>query len=260
MTNRGEPSSPDAASIRSKRGRPSALEKETAPLAEHRVEAVERALTILAAFADGDPAFTLAALARRTSLNPSTVLRLSGSLVRFGYLHRSDAGLFRLGPMPLQLGLRYRDSFALADYVRPALARLAESTGETAAFYIREGAHRICLFRHQARRAIRHHVEEGARLPLDRGASAHVLVAFGPSGRKPSQAPVRARGYATSFGERDPESAAVAAPVFGWDGQLIGALGIVGLLSRLREADPDDLGAKVKKEAAKITASLGGDR
>ena len=242
-----------------RRGRPPAApEKRVAPPAEHRVEAVERALTILEAFADGEPAFTLAALARRTGLNPSTILRLSGSLVRFGHLRRGENGLFRLGPTTLRLGVRYRDSFALADHVRPALARLAGETRETAAFYVREGGQRTCLFRHQACRPVRHHVEEGARLPLDKGASAHVLVAFDAAAQ--GQASLRARGYVVSLGERDPESAGIAAPVFGPDGQLVGALGIAGLLSRLKNADLDALGRTVADEAARITSELSGRR
>ncbi|MEJ1975751.1 MAG: IclR family transcriptional regulator [Acetobacteraceae bacterium] len=243
-----------------RRGRPSAAERagqEGDGVNEHRVEAVERALSILAAFIDNRPALTLAEIAERTGLYPSTILRLAGSLARFGYLHRGSDGSFRLGPTPMQLGALYRESFRLTDYVRPVLALLVERTEQTAAFYIRDGARRICLYRHHTRRMIRHHIDEGTELPLHLGASAHVLMAF-TDGDKDRYATVRRLGYAISLGERDPETAAIAAPVFGADGRLVGALSVTGLASRFQAGDTQPMVEAVVELAQKLTQELGG--
>lgn len=225
------------------------------PAAEQRVDAVERALSILDAFTTGDPSLSLSEIAERTGLYPSTILRLAASLARFGYLHREPQGRFRLGPTPLRLGILYREAFRMTDYVRPVLAKLVEITNETAAFYVREGDKRICLYRHHTPQLIRHHLEEGTELPLDRGASAHVLVAFGGEGGDLS---VRRRGYAVSLGERDPQTAAIAAPVFGPGQRLAGSLGITGLLSRFQEADVDKLASVVVDHADQLSRVLGG--
>jgi len=218
---------------------------------------VERALSILDAFDAAHPVLSLANIATRTGFYPSTILRLTASLIRFGYLHRGGDGRFRLGPTPLRLAVLYRESFRLTDYVRPALAELVERTGETAAFYVREGKHRICLYRHYTPRLVRHHIEEGAGLPLDRGASAHVLMAFGGEARRRDEA-VRQRGFAVSLGERDPETAAIAAPVFGSDGQLVGAVGIAGPLSRFQDSDLQAPTQAVLDAAMGLTRALGG--
>jgi DNA-binding IclR family transcriptional regulator len=224
---------------------------------EQRVEAVERALSVLDAFADGTPRLSLAEIAERTGLYPSTVLRLAASLDRFGYLHRGADGLFRLGPTPLRLGLLYRDAFDLADHVRPALARLVERKGETAAFYVREGDRRVCLYRHHSPRLIRHHVEEGAVLPLDRGASGRVLMAF-TGGTGPLHEEVRARGWYLSLGERDPEVAAIAAPIFGRGRHFLGALGVIGPRNRFETESHDKLAALITEEAGRLSRGLGG--
>lgn len=247
---------------RARRGRPPKTASSTslASATEHRVEAVERALGILDAFIDNDPCLTLSAIARRTGMHASTILRLAASLIRFGYLRRLEDGRFRLGPTPLQLGIIYRNGFDLADYVRPALGRLAGTTGETAAFYVVDGEKRICLFRHHADTTIRHHVEEGARLPMGKGASAHVLAAFGTDDDDLERVKIRQQGYATSLGERDPESAAIAAPVFGPDGRLVGSLGIAALLSRLLRKDREQLTRDVIETAREVTVRLGGRR
>ncbi|MCJ2052909.1 IclR family transcriptional regulator [Methylobacterium sp. J-070] len=221
------------------------------------MDAVERALAILDAFTEDRVRLTLAEIAHRTGLYPSTVLRLAGSLSRFGYLNRDDNGQYRLGPTPLRLGQLYRQTFDLTDYVRPALARLSEATGETAAFYIRDGDKRICLYRHHAPRMIRHHLEEGAQLPLDRGAGGRVLLAY-TGAIDPGSAAIRECGLAISLGERDSETAAIATPVHGNHGTFLGALGIIGLRSRFEGERIDLLSQLLRAEASSLTRLLSG--
>ena len=221
-----------------------------------RVESVERALSLLDAFSDGDDRLSLAQLTHKTGLYRSTILRLAGSLQLTGYLHRDAEGFFRLGPTLWRLGSLYQRSFKLADYIRPALADLAQTTGETSAFYIREGDERIVLYRHHADRLMRHHLEEGASLPLDRGAGGRILRAY-TGGSTPSDADIRSAGFYISDGERDPETAAVAAPVFTIDGTFVGALGVIGSRTRLNGDHLTWVKDVLLKQAAELSQSLG---
>jgi DNA-binding IclR family transcriptional regulator len=219
------------------------------------VEAVDRALALLDAFADGTPRLSLTELARRTGLWPSMLLRLAASLVRGGMLVRGADGLFRLGPATFRLGLLYRAGFDLAEQLRPALAQLAADTAETAAFFVREGDARLCLFRHEADRPVRHAMREGDLLPLDRDAAGHVLSAFtGLPGKR--LAAVRAAGLAMSLGERDPDAAAIAAPVFG-SGGFVGALSVSGPIGRFDAARRPPLEAALRQAAAALSRALG---
>jgi DNA-binding IclR family transcriptional regulator len=223
---------------------------------EQRVEAVERALAILEAFAQGGPRLPLGELARRTGLYRSTILRLAASLERNGYLHRDGDGQFRLGPTLWRLGVRYQNAFNLADYVRPVLRQVVDELGETAAFYIREGDRRICLYRLNSERTVRSHLEEGADLPLDRGASARVLVAF-TGGKGDLYERIRSRGSYVSLGERDPEAAAVAVPVLG-AGRLAGALGVTGPRNRFARAACARMERVLVERAAALGRALSG--
>jgi DNA-binding IclR family transcriptional regulator len=205
-------------------------------MSQDKVAAVERALTILNAFKADKPQMALAEVASATGFYKSTILRLAGSLERYGYLIRQQDGLFRLGPSLWRLGSIYRHGFNLGDVIRPELGRLVEATGETASFYVREKEARVCLFRHNSPQAARHHLDEGAQLPMDAGASAHVLRAFSDAKGAKTRI-VKDQGYAISLGERDPHVAAVAVPVFDIASRFRGALAISGLITRFDEKE-----------------------
>lgn len=212
-------------------------------MTEDRVAAVERALKLLEAFADGTPQLSLAELAARSGFYKSTILRLARSLERFGYLTRDVDGRYRLGPTPARLGALYLDRGDRGALIRPVLRRLRDASAQTASFYVRNGNTRTCLYRENSEREIRHHLEEGARLPLALGAAGKVLLAYGeaPKGSPPSDAPGRALqqlrrdGYAVSRGERDPHIAAVAVPLFDAAGAFLGALCLSGLTAQFTE-------------------------
>lgn len=197
-------------------------------MAEQRVEAVERALTLLEAFADGAPQLSLAELAARTGFYKSTILRLARSLERFGYLRRGAGGGYRLGPTLARLGSLTAGQGDHGDAIRAMLRELRDSSSQTASFYVRSGDQRVCLYRVNSEREIRHHLEEGARLPLGLGAAGKVLLAYGDS-PDPHLQKVRDEGYAMSEGERDPHIAAVAVPLFDAAGDFVGALCLSGL-------------------------------
>jgi DNA-binding IclR family transcriptional regulator len=222
-----------------------------------RVEAVERALSIVEAFADGTPRLTLSALAKRTGHYPSTILRLCNSLQQWGYLQRDADGCFRLGPSLWRLGILYQNSFDLERYVRPVLQLLVAELGETAAFYVKEGNHRICLYRSYAKGAFGHHVEEGARLPLDVGASAHVLMAFnGAAGEKYER--IRLDHFHVSHGERMRDAVAVAAPVLGTNNDLVGALSVIGPNHRMKNDTLTGCIKLIKESAIELSRTLQG--
>ena len=217
------------------------------------VDAVERALSILDAFSKDLPELTLTELSTRTGLYKSTILRLAVSLEKFGYMLRGENGKFRLGPAVWRLGAQYRHSFDLAAILRPELETLSEVTQETASFYIREGDMRVCLFRCEPARAIRHTITEGARMALDRGASGKVLLAFG--GTEGDRATI-ANGYALSLGEREAEVAALSVPIRRPDGQLVGALSVSGLITRFSETNRAQLLHALRESQSRLEAQM----
>lgn len=225
------------------------------------VAAVDRALTILRAFeGEGEPApLTLAALARRTGLYKSTMLRLIVSLQAFGYIVQLPDGRYQLGPTLFRLGTAYQRGNRLYDHVTPVMRELVGQGTESPSFHIRHDAKsRLCVLRIDSQHATLDRVSAGALLPLDRGAAGTIILAFedGMAGEKYDRA--RATFSAVSYGERDPDCAGIASPVFGADGKLAGALSVSGPRSRFTEDNVKAMVAAVADAAQRITRSLGG--
>lgn len=225
------------------------------------VAAVDRALTILRAFeGEGDPEpLTLAALARRTGLYKSTMLRLIVSLQAFGYIVQLPDGRYHLGPTLFRLGSVYQRGNRVYDQVTPVMRELVGQGTESPSFHIRHDARRrLCVLRIDSQHATLDRVSAGALLPLDRGAAGTVILAFEDAAAGEKYDRVRAAYSAVSYGERDPDCAGIASPVFGADGKLVGALSVSGPRSRFTDDNVTRMAAAVAAAAQRITRSLGG--
>lgn len=221
------------------------------------VASADRALTLLAAFRKGDRMLSLAELAERTGLVKSTIMRLAISLEAHGFLAREDDGSYRLDAEVLRLGTIYTQSFRLEAHVMPVLEELVARTGETAAFYVRRGEQRICLFRVDSPHLLRMHVRVGDALPLDSSGIAQVLRAFSP---RPLPAYVAALDLPiVTMGATDPHTGAMAMPVFGPGDRLAGALALSAPVIRWT---PEALAAArplLAEAAAALTRRIGGE-
>lgn len=193
--------------------------------------AVDRALSLLSAFQAADVTLGLTELASRTRLYKSTALRLLASLEHAGFIQKFNDGRYGLGAEVARLHGIYAASFSLDRVVLPVLRELVSMTGESAAFHVRQGDSRLCLYRVDSPHPVRDHIRAGDLLPLDRGTGGRTLVAFDPtlnrSLGKHDRAfyeRIRSDGYYASVGDRLSEVAGISAPVFMSDLRLAGAL------------------------------------
>jgi DNA-binding IclR family transcriptional regulator len=243
---------------------PSSLpSKPERPSAPGGAAAVDRALSLLSAFHGDDASLSLAQLAERTDLYKSTALRLLASLEHAGMVQKLEDGRYGLGAEIARLHSLYAASFSLERVVLPALKRLVQATGESAAYHVLQGqgdkVTRLCLFRVDSPHPVRDHIRAGDVLPADRGTGGRVLMAFdlarqqglGVRERR-LYAAIRAQGFHAAVGDRLAEVAGISAPVFHADGSIAAALTLTmpahryqqGLVKPLLEA-ARGLGGKV---------------
>lgn len=217
------------------------------------VAAVDRALSLLAAFSPETPVLSLIELAERTQQYKSTVLRLLASLEHARLVQRTVDGRYALGPEVARLQQVYAASFSLEAVVMPALRDLVAQTRESAAFHVRQGHQRLCLYRVDSPHIVRDHIKAGDLLPLDRGAGGRVLLAFSGERGAP-YAQIRRDQVVIVVGDRVPELSGISAPVFGVVGELVGAITLTMPTERLDRTFQQP----VVDAARRMTEAMGG--
>ncbi len=231
------------------------------PLARrtNTVTAVIRALNLMQLFEMGESTLSLAELSRRAGMHKTTVLRLARTLETVNYMVQTQEGLWRLGPATSWLGAKYQSGFDVNRIVGPTLHELVNATGESASFYVREGNIRSCITRVEGPQSVRHNVRVGEPLPLDKGASGRVILAFS-GGEGGIYEAIRERGFYISIGEREAEVSSVAAPVFSTNWRLLGSVCISGPSSRLTKSRLEKHAQTVIRAASQLSYSLAGAR
>jgi DNA-binding IclR family transcriptional regulator len=184
----------------------------------------------------------LAELCERTGLPRATAHRLAAGLEANRLLARDGEGRWRLGPAVTELAAHVNDPLLAAGAV--VLPGLREITGESVQLYRREGTARICVAALEPPAGLRDTVPVGARLPMNAGSGAKVLLAYSDAATQQAVLPsatfterslaeVRRRGWAQSAAEREPGVASVSAPVRDGRGAVIAAVSVSGPIDRM---------------------------
>ncbi len=211
------------------------------------IRALRRALDVLSCFNFEKKSATLTELARDTNLATATVARILGTLESAQYVHRRPDGRYRIGSELVRLGLVGLQGIQLYNIAPAHLQRLSEETGETAnlsvedengdAYYIRQVPSRM---------AIRHESWLGRKLPARGSANGAALRGeVGPD------------GFTFSRQTVEKDVVAVAAPVFGPDGEICGAFSVTGPSFRISDEDVKRIGICVVRHARAASEELG---
>ncbi|MCU1459686.1 MAG: transcriptional regulator, IclR family [Actinomycetia bacterium] len=199
------------------------------------VGVLDKSVAVLAALSEHGP-LSLADLVAATGLSRPTAHRLAVALETHGMVGRDDSGRFRLGLRLLAWGTRANEASGMVELARPVLEALRDRTGESTQLYVREDGNRVCVASAERPSGLRDTVPVGAVLPIERGSGGKVLLAWGDAPADPSTraelAAIRAQGWASSVGEREPGVASVSAPVLDGSGHLLGAISVSGPLDR----------------------------
>ncbi len=145
------------------------------PMRQHSgIGVLDKAMGVLHAVAE-EPC-SLTELCARTGLPRATAHRLAVGLEVHRLLTRDSDGQWCPGPGLAELAATANDPLiAAAGLILP---RLREITGESVQLYRREGTQRICVASMEPPTGLRDTVLVGARLPMNAGSGAKVLLAW----------------------------------------------------------------------------------
>lgn len=214
---------------------------------------------------------------------PRTVcIRLLRTLELEGLVERdSETGRYRLGLELFRLGSAALHRTDLRSAAARPMAALARATGDVVCLMVESDLQSLCIERVDGDYPIRNlTVDVGLRKPLHYGAASFALLSFLPEEKierilsQPLDAPtpytivdpdtIRARiqevrrlGYAVSDQDSVEHTAAVGAPIFGYQGEVVAALSAGGPKHRYPPERIPEVAALVMSTAAEISRRLG---
>ncbi len=220
------------------------------------IQSIERAAAILRTLATGSGALRLSEISAAVHLSKGTAHGILRTLVEVGFVEQDrDTGRYHLGDGLGELRSHGLDSNELRARSMNWADPLASRSGEAVRVAALVGMDVLVVHYVFRPDHTRQHADVGAHLPIHATALGKVLLAHSPGTQQllptgsltsytsrtitdPARLradlmQIRKRDHAVEFGEHLPDQAAVAAPIVGPGGLVVGAVGVHGDLDRI---------------------------
>jgi len=242
---------------------------------------VERVLSLLEWLAENPGQHGVREIARATSMQKSTAHRMLAALGKHHWVRQAaEDGKYSIGLKVLQLASAVLGRNTLLDVAAPICRELAQSAGEAVYVGVREGDHVVIIHKVGGLRGIRFEEDVGTRAYLHTTAIGkailagltddEIISALKPAGlpRRTSSsihqwkalarqiAGIRRSGFAESDEENYIGALGIAAAVRDHTGQVVAAITVAGLKSRMLGERHAIVGL-VRQAAARISLELG---
>jgi DNA-binding IclR family transcriptional regulator len=259
------------------------VKQESPDMALGGAQSVDRALALLSLIArHSEAGLSLSGLVSVTGLNKATARRLVLALMRAGLVEQAqDTRAYHLGEEAYLLGLCAQGRHGLLAQAMQDLQRLARETGDAAFLSVRRGLHSVCLHREDGAHPIRTYaLLPGGHHPLGVGAGSLAMLSalpdteieailaanaselasnypkLGQDTLRAQVAQTRARGIALNPGLIFEDSWGLGVALHGPGGQLVGALSLAAVESRMKEPRRTELAENLRAAARAIEARL----
>jgi DNA-binding IclR family transcriptional regulator len=238
-------------------------------------QAIDRAALLVDLVVRADEPLAFIELQEESELPKSTLSRLLSALERAGLVERTeDTGAYVAGRLFWLYATRHDPWEEMVRLARPTLQKINDQTRECVHLAVARGGEVVQVAQVDAQYILGMRDWSEIDVPPHCSALGKVLLAWGtlpaPAGRLecPAEASigdhaslerelsaVRRRGYATTVDELENGLAAVAAPVNGADGEVVGAVGVSGPTQRLGE-QLDHLGRHLMDRGEQLSTQL----
>ena len=246
------------------------------------IQSLLRAMEILEILKEASHQYTIAELAAKSGLPPSTVHRILNTFCETRYvIHDEHSHTYQLGPALISLGRAAGNSIRLQDAALPILRNLSNVTREDTYLVLQVGDKGLVLNKVEGPNHLKIVEEFGYEMDLHCGAIRKVLLAYQSEEyikyyldvvlERPEAFPtisrnallhelreIRHEGIAVSSGDYVHDAIGIGAPVFGSDGKVTAALGIIAPLSRASGYEREKrLADQIRRSASELSYYMG---
>ena len=246
------------------------------------VNTLEKGLDVLFLLARKGTPLTVSEIANILNRPTSSLYRIVAVLRKYGLLEKIDGeGHHILGKRNFMLASGRDEQSILIRAAQPELRHLVDETEETALLAVLLGDQVICIDAIESSKPFRLATMKGHEMPLHRGATGKILLAFLPAHvrrrllrkMKPERftsstisdqtkleeelRKIKKRGYAFSLSEVYEGAMAIAVPIFADGKKLVGSLSLAGLEQRMKRKNKAQLIKMVVESAKRVSRSMG---
>ena len=246
------------------------------------LETVDRALSVLECFSEGDPELRLVDISTRLGMPKAQALRIASTLAARGYLARDpQTKRYRLGVSLFHLGMIVQQGMDLRRIVQPVLHDIVAQTQESARLVVPDNAGPVCIDVVDSPRGMRVFAQRGMRMPWNAGTSPKLLLAYlpeaeregilsrgdfrrytprtttDPDALRAEVLAIRVQGYSVGTRDLDEDGTGVSAPVFDHLRRIVGALNVSGPATRFTDDAVAGFVDVLVRAAAGVSAQLG---
>jgi DNA-binding IclR family transcriptional regulator len=245
------------------------------------VGVISKVLRILEALQSSSVGMSLKSICEMTGINKSTAHRFLKHLGREGYLIRTEAGAYLIGPRLAQISARASMSATLQAVARPVLSDLWKATQETVNLGVLDQGTVLYLDVIESSHEFRLASHIGTRRSLHATGLGKALAAFAPAGTREGVLSgivfqpatpktirnlvqfreelekIRRQGHAVDNEEAVLGARCVSAPILNNDGVAVAAVSISGPITRVSPSQVPALAHAVKGAANAISSAMG---
>ncbi|HBY57500.1 MAG TPA: hypothetical protein DEG96_06535 [Candidatus Atribacteria bacterium] len=237
---------------------------------------IRRVAQVLKCFTQKPNGWGITELASHLGLAKSVIFEILNTLCEEGLLEKDkDKKIYLCGDELLKLALAHYGNVNLVKVSRPVLKNLAKEVGETVILSQIIDNRNIIIEKVDGPQPLRFTLDIGTELPLDKGSSARIFLAFLPDEKKKEVIDkykidmsklkeeleiVRKRGFAISKEEVYPGVNAISVPILNNYNELVAVLGVGGPNIRYNKENEQGkykLISKILAAGEKISAQIG---
>ncbi|MCB1397188.1 MAG: IclR family transcriptional regulator [Rhodobacteraceae bacterium] len=246
------------------------------------MKTIDKALSLLDYFSSEAKEWRLSDLARAAGMDKVTAMRCLNSMAAKGFVEQHpETKKYRLGTAFLHFARIRESSFPVAAVLQPILEKLCEETGETTHACLFSGLAMTTIAIAEPNRSTRVYVDPAQPLPVHAAASGIAYLSQKPEEfqrstleragmtRMTERTPgdledflsrVRTageRGFAIADRTHEDDVTGIAAPILGWQGDVMGTLAAACVSSRLNAQEIARISKAVISAAGEASRCMG---